>query len=113
MWTDSFIITDICPAPLPGGDKGFRVDFQNEKASYFVYICDNGTADYLADLFPKYRSIPIFTRHSIADVKKIVYLSTKKVDDQVYCSCDGEAKKNWAGGNEFWVCVLCGKEKRR
>jgi len=107
VWDEKFVVTQlevehmIIPRPIK-----YKVWVENGSSKYFMYL--NGKGEWsISTTFPKYSDIQMFYIHaSGADVIDEV------PDSGVYCSCGGPSKKNWAGGNMFYFCTACGKEKQ-
>jgi hypothetical protein len=75
------------------GDVEYRAD-----------CIENGAGDKNIQFYPRDfpYMLPTSTRTAATQIPS---------NPALYCTCNGPSKENWAGGEKFFVCTSCRKEK--
>jgi len=74
-----------------------------EGNKYSLYLLSSGVFSNLSRL-PGFKGIKVF----VSCGEKVVAIAETS---GIYCSCGGPRKENWAGGEKFFMCGVCKKEK--
>ena len=101
-WTERFVVERLRQREY-GSVQTIYVRGKESGHLYSLFVTGRGELDVL-NSFPEYFGIPVFNIHSRTVVKSAP-------NNEMYCSCGGPSKENWADGKRFYVCTSCKKEK--